>query len=63
MFSSFLEEAARVGGQHGGDLLLGHPVLAGVRQDLVVDMQVVSLRQERQDVRVDPVDVARQVLG
>ena len=58
-----LEEAARVGGQHGGDLLLGHPMLAGVRQHLVVDVQVVPLRQECEDVRVDPVDIAGRVLG
>ena len=38
-------------------------MLARVRQHLVVDVQVVPLRQERQHVRVDPVDVAGRVLG
>ena len=43
----FLEKTARIRGQHNSNLRFGHPVLAGVRQHFVVDMQVMPLGKER----------------
>src|SRR5262249_21161588 len=49
--------------QHLPDLLLGNALVAQRRQYVAMDVQVVPVRQRGEYGRIDPVDVARGVLG